>query len=61
MASFDDKFKLSIQRKIEPGMIKVFDICQQEYDDNDFPIYFKILSMRDEEFFIDNVLPSIAA
>ena len=53
--SFNDKFKVSIPRSIEPGIINVFDVFQEDIDDEGYGSVMHVLSLRDEEFYVDNV------
>lgn len=66
MSSSNDQFKISIPRSIEPGIITVFDVhIEVQEDDNNqndegLGKRMQILSVRDEEFYVDNVNPQAA-
>ena len=55
-SSMDQDFCLSIQRRIEPECIVVLD-CYQVNDSGGYGDLMAIISLRDDEFFIDKVNP----
>jgi hypothetical protein len=57
MCSSDRSFKISIPRSIEPGIITALDVYQEEINDEGFGEKMQILSLRDEEFYVDTISP----
>ena len=61
MSSFDHSYKLRITRRLERANYKVFDmhIDQSEFDSAGFPKNLQIMSIRDDQFFVDQVRPRL--
>ena len=62
MSSYNDQFKIQIPRKIEPNIITVFDVYAKDaidksVNEEQLGEALQVLSVRDEEFFVDNVNP----
>jgi len=67
LSSFDDQFKIKIKRSIESNALNVFDIIQEkpQYEFNTvkgsktvkIAKNLRILTMRDDEFYVDFVNP----
>ena len=56
----NDQFKIPIARSIEPGVITVFDVYQRGGIDEE-GCELQILSVRDDEFYVDVVHPQAQA
>jgi hypothetical protein len=57
MCSSTKDFKISIPRSIEPGIITALDVFQEEINEEGFGEKMQILSLRDEEFYVDTIYP----
>jgi len=56
-SSWDEEYKISIIRRIEPNTIKIFHALQDEENHEGLGQQLTILLMRDNDFFIDRVNP----
>jgi hypothetical protein len=56
-SSISEDFKIMIDRNIEPGILKVLDVAQENLDENGFGDKMVILNTKQERLFYDIINP----
>lgn len=56
-ASFSENFKIMVDRNIEPGILKVLDVAQENLDEDGFGDRMVIINTKQERFYYDAINP----